>query len=202
MDYKKIGDFIATERKAKKLTQSKLAEKIFVSEKTVSKWENGNGIPDTNTLPKLCAIFDITINELLNGERITEEKYKNNAELKLIELSKQNEFKNKKIYFTTWVLAVLVFIFYLGIVFLANFTLGEGLILGIIVIVSTILLVIGAFFLFKQELEVSYYECKNCNHKFTPSYKEAIFACHTPKTKHLKCPRCGKKSWVKRIMTK
>ena len=54
MDYNKIGNFISTERKAKNLTQAKLAEKLFVSEKTVSKWENGNGIPDTNLLPKLC----------------------------------------------------------------------------------------------------------------------------------------------------
>lgn len=67
MDYNKIGAFIATERKAKKLTQTKLAEKLFISEKTISKWENGNGIPDTNTLPKLCEIFEVSLNELLNG---------------------------------------------------------------------------------------------------------------------------------------
>ena len=67
MDYNKIGNLIMTERKAKKLTQAKLAEKLFVSEKTISKWETGNGIPDTNILPKLCEIFGISINEILNG---------------------------------------------------------------------------------------------------------------------------------------
>ena len=60
MDYNKIGQFIASERKNLKLTQAKLAEKLFVSEKTISKWENGNGVPDTNTLPKLCEIFRIS----------------------------------------------------------------------------------------------------------------------------------------------
>ena len=88
MDYNKIGDFISKERKLKKLTQAKLAEKVFVSEKTISKWEKGNGIPDTNTLTKLCEVFDCTINELLNGERISKQDYSNKAEEKLLELQK------------------------------------------------------------------------------------------------------------------
>ena len=62
MNYNKIGEFIASERKALNLTQSKLAEKLFISEKTISKWENGRGIPDTNSLPKLCEIFNISLN--------------------------------------------------------------------------------------------------------------------------------------------
>ena len=70
MDYIKIGNFIMQERKAKKLTQAKLAEKVFVSEKTVSKWENGKGLPDTNSLPKLCEILGVSLNELLSGEKI------------------------------------------------------------------------------------------------------------------------------------
>ena len=72
MNYNKIGEFIAKERKDKKLTQAKLAELIFVSEKTISKWENGNGIPDTNSLPKLCEVLGVSITELLNGEKIVE----------------------------------------------------------------------------------------------------------------------------------
>ena len=73
MDYNKIGKFIMEERKSKKLTQAKLAENLFVSEKTVSKWENGKGIPDTNSLPKLCEILGISLNELLSGEKSIEE---------------------------------------------------------------------------------------------------------------------------------
>ena len=85
MDYNRIGKFIADERKAKKLTQAKLGELLFVSEKTISKWEKGNGIPDTSTLTKLCEVFDCTINELLNGERISKQDYSNKAEEKLKE---------------------------------------------------------------------------------------------------------------------
>ena len=72
MDYNKIGEFIAKERKSKKMTQAKLAEKLFVSEKTISKWEQGKGVPDTENLPKLCEIFGVTLNELLAGERNVE----------------------------------------------------------------------------------------------------------------------------------
>ena len=74
MDYNKIGKFITEERKAQKLTQAKLAEKIFVSEKTISKWENGKSMPDSNLLLKLCDIFKIDLNELLNGEKNNIEK--------------------------------------------------------------------------------------------------------------------------------
>ena len=78
-DYNKIGNFILKERKAKKLTQAKLAEKLFVSEKTVSKWENGKGLPDTNLLHKLCEILEVSLNELLSGEKNT---HKNKNESK------------------------------------------------------------------------------------------------------------------------
>ena len=98
MDYNKIGNFIATERKAKKLTQAKLAEKVFVSEKTVSKWENGKGLPDTNSLPKLCEILGVSLNELLSGEKIiVENKYQKNEQL-LLDMAKELERKNKTIY--------------------------------------------------------------------------------------------------------
>ena len=103
MDYNKIGKFISEQRRAKKLTQAKLAEKLFVSEKTISKWENGNGIPDTNSLPKLCEIFDVNLNELLSGERIVMENKKQNDQL-LLDMAKELEQKNKIIWTSMWIL--------------------------------------------------------------------------------------------------
>lgn len=76
MDNKKIGLFIAQERKAKQLTQVDFAEKLYVSAKTVSKWENGNGLPHTDLLLNICSILDITLNELLCGERLSQEMEK------------------------------------------------------------------------------------------------------------------------------
>ena len=114
MDYNNIGNFIANERKTKKLTQAKLAEKLFVSEKTISKWENGKGIPDTTLLPKLCEIFEISINELLNGERFSSENYIEKAEEKLWELKKLKEEGDKRL------LSMEIVIGFLSVVFLLS----------------------------------------------------------------------------------
>ena len=69
MNQEKIGKFIADERKKKKLTQLELAQKIGVTDRAVSKWETGKGMPDYSTFPSLCTSLDITLNELLAGER-------------------------------------------------------------------------------------------------------------------------------------
>lgn len=80
MDTKKIGRFIAENRKAKNLTQKELAEKLGVSDKTVSRWENGNYMPDLSMLKPLSDVLDISLNELLSGEYITQENVAEKAE--------------------------------------------------------------------------------------------------------------------------
>ena len=73
VDQIRIGKFIAESRRAKDLTQRQLADLLSISDKTVSKWETGNGLPDTDLLLNLCTILDITVNELLCGKRLTPE---------------------------------------------------------------------------------------------------------------------------------
>lgn len=70
MDQIKIGKFIQEKRKEKSLTQSELAEKLNVSDRAVSKWENGNCIPDVSNIQELCKILNITINDLFSGNVI------------------------------------------------------------------------------------------------------------------------------------
>ena len=76
MDQIKIGKFIAEERKAKKYTQRELADKLSISDKTISKWERGNGFPEVSLLLPLCNELEITVNELLSGERLQAMDYK------------------------------------------------------------------------------------------------------------------------------
>ena len=121
MDYEKIGKFIMNERKAQKLTQEKLGKKLFVSAKTISKWETGNGVPDTNTLPKLCKIFKISLNELLNGERISSQKYKEMAEDKLLELQKTKEYGDKALLFCEIVIVFLSTLILFSSIFVSFF---------------------------------------------------------------------------------
>ena len=75
MDQIKIGKFIAEERKRKNYTQKVLAEILGISDKTISKWERGNGFPEISLLLPLCNELEITVNELLSGERLQEVDY-------------------------------------------------------------------------------------------------------------------------------
>lgn len=95
MDQEKIGKFILELRKQKGMTQKELAEKIGVSDKTISKWECGNSIPDITYLESLCNSLDISVNELLSGQRLTDESYSEKAEENIMALMKENE-SNKK----------------------------------------------------------------------------------------------------------
>lgn len=88
MNQIKIGKFIAQCRKEKKLTQEQLAEMLNTTNKSISKWENGNCLPDSSLYEPLCNILGITINELFVGQRIKDEEYKKIADNNLMQLLK------------------------------------------------------------------------------------------------------------------
>ena len=170
MNLDKIGKFIATCRKENKLTQEQLAEKLYITDRAVSKWERGLSLPDADKMLDLCNILDINVNELLNGERIDMKDYEKKNEELLLELAKQDELKNKKIMANMWILLISDSVFYFGIILLAAATLEEGVMLGIIISVSTVFFILVAFYALKLEVDAGYYECKNCHNKFIPSY--------------------------------
>ncbi len=92
MDQEKIGRFIATCRKECNLTQEQVAEKLGVSNKTVSRWENGNGFPDVSLLQPLCELLNISVNELLLGEKIPEDNYRKKVEENTIRILEECRF--------------------------------------------------------------------------------------------------------------
>jgi len=200
MDYTKIGNFIMSERKAKKLTQAKLAEKLFVSEKTISKWENGNGIPDTNTLQKLCNIFEITINELLNGERFSAENYENKAENILLQLQKTTEENNKMFFRLEIVLVILGLIFLFSFIAIASFVQMANWLRIILIIYAVFIFLLTAMVGLRIEQVVGFYECRKCKHKFIPTFKQVNLAMHIGRTRYMKCPKCNKKSWCRKVL--
>lgn len=202
MDLSKIGGFVAECRKNKKLTQEQLAEKLCITDRAVSKWERGLSLPDASIMLELCNILDINVNELLNGEKIDMKDYKEKNESLLLELAKQEEIKNKKLMTSMWTILITNVIFYIGILLLSVNMLEEGMLLGIIICVSTIIFLIAGFIALKFEVDAGYYECKNCHHKFVPTYKEVIFATHIATITHLKCPKCHKRSWAKKALSK
>ena len=132
MDTKKIGKFIAENRKAKNLTQKALAEKLGVSDKTVSRWENGNYMPDLSMLKPLSEVLGISLNELLSGEYITQENVIEKAEASIastLEYSHRKIEKSKtKVYLTivACVYGMLFIWFLLNAVFFAEVPYQSG----------------------------------------------------------------------------
>lgn len=125
MNQIKIGKFIAKCRKKNNLTQMQLAEKLNITDRAISKWENGKGMPDSSIMLDLCNELKISVNELLCGE--------------LIEMNNYNEVAEKML------------------------------------------------------LEMAQY---------VPKYSQVYFAMHSGTTRYMKCPKCNKKSWQRKTLSK
>ncbi|MBQ7774435.1 MAG: helix-turn-helix transcriptional regulator [Lachnospiraceae bacterium] len=121
MDQEKIGKFIAKCRKENGYTQTSLAEQLGITDRAISKWENGKSMPDASIMLELCKLLKINVNELLTGEHIIMDNYKDIAEKNLVEVKKQEE-KAKKVLF-----AVIVFVIMLSFAWCAGATIGEDL---------------------------------------------------------------------------
>ena len=97
MDQIKIGKFIAECRKKNNLTQMQLAEKLNITDRAISKWENGKAMPDSSIMLDLCNELKISVNELLSGEVIKMEDYKKQAEENLLKMEKEREEKDRQL---------------------------------------------------------------------------------------------------------
>jgi len=142
MDLNKISNFIKSKRKELGITQDELAEKLFVTEKAISRWETGRGTPDISLLIPLSKALKIDVSELLNGE---ENKKSNNEVEKLIEYNEISKSKKFNLYFKLIVffysLSILSFLMYLRFEFNPNIELNYFIRLFIIVIASTFIVI-------------------------------------------------------------
>ena len=206
MDQLRIGKFIADCRKEKKLTQVQLAEKLGITDKAVSKWERGVAMPDSSIMLELCGILDISVNELLSGEKINMDEEKAKSEELLLELTKKDEKRRKKSFVNAIALSVVISLLYVSIFVLTTFIIEDQLISHIAMVIAFIIASVGIFFTATMEMEAGHYICQNCEHEFEASSRLAMFKLGygTPKNwrVRLKCPKCGKKTWTKRILPK
>ena len=202
MDQVKIGKFIAECRKNKKLTQFQLAEKLNITDRAISKWETGKGMPDSSIMLELCNELDISVNELLSGEVIKMENYNKKAEENLLEMAKKEETQNKKMMMYEWVIGGISSVTFLVLIFTLSFAVENNIVKVILFILAFLVLIVGISFALKIETETGYYECKNCHNKYIPKYSQVYFAMHYGTTRYLKCPKCNKRSWNKKVLTK
>lgn len=202
MNQEKIGTFIARRRKEKKLTQAKLASYLGITDRAVSKWERGKGLPDPVYMLELCRLLDISVNELLTGEFIEETKYQQKAEDNLLIMAKQEVKQTKKMFFYENVIGIGSIIIFTILIFMSVYFVESEGIKILLFIFAFLFLITGVSIALKIETEEGYYECQKCHHKYIPSYRQVYFAMHIGRTRYMKCPHCQKRSWQKKIYSK
>lgn len=202
MDQIKIGKFIAERRRKTGLTQMQLGEMLGITDRAVSKWENGRSLPDSSIMLELCRILEITVNDLLCGEVITVDNYKEKLEKNMLEMVKQKEENDKKLLSVEILIGILSMIILLGFTFAASFFQMEDWLRIVLIVGGFIPCLVGIGFAISIEQMAGYYECKKCHHKYVPTYNSVLWAMHFGRTRYMKCPKCEKRSWQKKRISK
>ena len=200
MDQIKIGKFIAERRKKASLTQMQLAERLGITDRAVSKWETGKAMPDTAIMLELCDILGISVNELLSGEKINMENDNQKKEQLLLDMAKELEKKNKKIWSSMWAILIVSMTALFAGLLIAAFLIPEGIWQLVTIVGICIVFLIPCFYALNLEISVGAYKCKNCGHEIVPTYSEALWAMHSGTTRYLKCPKCNKRTWCKKVL--
>ena len=202
MNQIKIGKFIAESRKEKNLTQMQLSEKLGITDKAVSKWERGIAMPDSSIMLELCDILGISVNELLSGEKISMENNSQQNEQLLLDMAKELEEKNKTIWTSMWAIMIVSIIGLIGGLAAIAFFMPEGPWMIVAILALCVVFLIPCFYALKLEVSVGAYKCKNCGHEIVPTYSQALNAMHMGTTRYLKCPKCQKRTWCKKVIKK
>ena len=202
MNLIKIGKFIAERRKEINLTQTQLAEMLNITDRAVSKWERGKSLPDSSIMLELCAILKITANDLLSGEKINMENNNQNSEQLLLDMAAELEKKNKIIWSSMWAIMIVSIIALIAGLFIAAFFIPEGVWQLVTILALCVAFLIPCFYALKLEVSVGAYKCKNCGHEIVPTYMQALNAMHRGTTRYLKCPKCNKRTWCKKVLKK
>lgn len=196
MDIEKIGQFIKELRKEKSLTQKEVAERLNVSEKTISKWETGKGFPDICFMLPLCKLFGISTNELLSGERLNERQYVEKAEENIAALvSDRTSPRTKAI--VSAISCTLSILSSLALIIISAYCIDEIWLCLLLIGIALIVVVSDVAVILLVAVSTEIYECAHCGEKFVPSLSAYLRAPHTFRRRYLKCPFCEKRDWDK-----
>ena len=201
IDQVKMGQFIASCRKEQGMTQANLAERLGITDRAVSKWETGKSLPDSGIMLELCGLLHINVNERLAGERIMPEAYDRQAEENLLAMKREVEEKNRLLLRTEYLITFPAILAGLAMVFVASFAELPDWLRIVLIVLAFMVVFTVAFIAVGIEQKAGYYECRNCRHRYVPTYWQTNLAPHTGRTRYMKCPKCGKKSWQKKVLT-
>lgn len=201
MDQVKIGNFIQETRKEQSLTQKELAEKLNISDKTVSKWETGNGLPEVGLMLPLCELLHISVNELLSGKKLDQKQYYEKAEANIMDLLKERAEAKKKIIISIIIALITCVAGYTLII--VSWVIDMPLWVSIsLTALGAVIMLVGGALTCVLDRDAGVYECPHCGERFVPTMKEYILSTHTPTKRKLKCPNCGKRGYCKKRLSK
>ena len=190
MEPTRIGRFIAERRKALGLTQRQLAEQLSVSDKAVSKWETGRGLPDVLLMPPLCAVLGITVNDLLSGERVGEGDYRKKAEENMMELMRENAENRQRLAQSIACGGVTV-VAVCALVALAAFLPLPALARVALLLLAMATAVVGIWAAATLDARAGWFECPHCKELFAPAMADYVKGLHTFTRRRLTCPHCA-----------
>ncbi len=202
MDQVKIGKFIAERRKKANMTQMQLAEKLGITDRAISKWETGRTLPDSSIMLELCGTLGITVNDLLSGEVITMNHYNKELENNLLQMMKEKQQADKRLLSLEIFIGITATVSLFILIFVAAFLQMETWLRVSLIASGFVLFLVGCFYALRIEQVAGYYECKECGHRYVPKYTNVFFAMHVNRTRFMRCPKCGKKTWQKKVITK
>ncbi len=201
MDQIRIGKFIAASRKTKNLTQRQLAETLSISDKTISKWECGKGLPEVSLMLPLCAALDITVNDLLSGEKVSSMDYQKKAEVNMINLMKENE-ENRKRMALSIITGGITIIAVCALIVIASFLDLPAIARIVLLVFSVAVGIAGIAAAIMLDMEAGYFECPHCKDLFVPNLNDYVKGYHTFTKRRLTCPKCGKTGMCKHRVTR
>lgn len=201
MDQSKTGKFIAQERRVQNLTQRQLADKLAISDKTVSKWECGKGLPEVSLMLPLCEILQITVNDLLSGEKVAEGDYQKKAEENMMDLIRENA-ENKERMTLSIICGVITIIAVCTLVMLASYLELPAAVRILLLVCAVLTAIAGIGAAARLEVKAGYYECPHCGTLFVPTMSDYVKGWHTLTRRRLTCPTCGKTSMCRHRITR
>ena len=200
MDQIKIGKFIASCRKEEGMTQAELAEKLGISDRAVSKWETGKSMPDSGIMLELCGFLKINVNELLSGERIMAEFYSKQVEENLLAMRREVEERDRRALKLEYWMGFSAVLSGSVLILLASFLVMPFWLRMVLSAFALMMILLVSFIAVGIEQKAGYYECGCCHHRYVPSYRQVILSMHRGRTRYMKCPVCGKRSWQKKVL--
>lgn len=202
MDQVKIGKFIAKRRKMENMTQMQLAERLGITDRAVSKWENGRSLPDSSVMLALCDLLKITVNDLLSGEEVTMEQYNKELEKNLLDMVREKECADRQLLSMEVMIGTVVTVMYLALVMVACFAQMADWVRIALIVLGLVPFGVGVGYAVRIEQLAGYYVCAKCGYRYIPTYKSVLMAVHSGRTRYMRCPKCKEKSWQKKVLNK